>query len=635
MLLAGLALYAGPTAPGSSDIAYADGGDCEDSDTGSINSTNDNLASFSAPTGEVVTAVCIKAGNDHSGDLTQNGNYSTTFAFLGAGTATCYFTVSGVGTNDVTVTRNGTCSGLGNGISHIDAYHSEPEEGSGTIIIIKDTVPNADVNFSFTDNIPDCTVGPLNDDGSGTENMVTCSEVPVAVYQVIENDPSPAYNLSALACVSEGGTDDEDENLTTRTATITLQDGETVTCTFTNTPPDPQGEGATLTIRKLCVPDDDPGVFDILVDDEIFGDGNDIECGEGTGTHDIEPGEYTVSEEGANGTEIGDYTVTFSEDCDENGNITIEEGDSAVCVITNTRVETPETTLTIRKLCEPSDDPGVFDILVDDEIFGDGNNIECGEGTGTHAIEPGEYTVSEEGANGTDINDYTVTFSEDCDENGNITIEEGDNAVCVITNTRVSEDDPATIRIIKDTNPETSGIEFDFDSALLGDFDLEDDESVLFQVGPGGVFVVTENLFGDWDLVAINCSGAGVVFNVNLAAETVTITIEDGEDAVCTFVNELEEDEEVETPTPTNTPTTTTTTQTFVPTPTPTPTLVQQQLGVQVTPTAPVRALPSTGNGGYVDEGDNRYLWLAFAGFLGLGLTGLVRLSALRREDEL
>ena len=112
-----------------------------------------------------------------------------------------------------------------------------PPPEVGTIVIVKDTVPNADVNFGFTDNIPGCTVGPLNDDGVGTENTVTCTNVAVGTYGVTENDPtSLGYALTALSCESTQGGDTSTTSLITRTATIVLNDGETVTCTFKNEP---------------------------------------------------------------------------------------------------------------------------------------------------------------------------------------------------------------------------------------------------------------------------------------------------------------------------------------------------------------------------------------------------------------
>ena len=123
-------------------------------------------------------------------------------------------------------------------------------------------------DFSFTENIPGCTVGPLDDDADGTllSTMVTCSNVNAATdpYTVTEN-PEPTHALTALNCDDANST----ENTGTRTATINLEPGETVTCTFTNTttaqfivnkdfqPNNAQNVTITLTCTSGTVANDD------------------------------------------------------------------------------------------------------------------------------------------------------------------------------------------------------------------------------------------------------------------------------------------------------------------------------------------------------------------------------------------
>jgi hypothetical protein len=158
-------------------------------------------------------------------------------------------------------------------------------------------------------------------------------------------------------------------------------------------------------------------------------------------------------------------------------------------------------------------------------------------------------------------------------------------------------EDPGRIRIIKDTDPESNNVEFDFDSTL-GDFDLEDDESTLFSNLDEGTYTFTENETGGWNLIDIDCSGGSHA--IDLGLERVRVFLDSGDDVTCTFFNE----EEFEEPDPTNTPR---------PANTPTRTPVAQVSAVVATPTVTViRQLPSTGSGGYGDGG--AALWL------GLGL---------------
>ena len=47
-----------------------------------------------------------------------------------------------------------------------------------------------------------------------------------------------------------------------------------------------------------------------------------------------------------------------------------------------------------------------------------------------------QHTVSETGANGTLLSNYTAVIGGACDSNGNVTLQPGDNKTCTITNTK-------------------------------------------------------------------------------------------------------------------------------------------------------------------------------------------------------
>ncbi len=68
---------------------------------------------------------------------------------------------------------------------------------------------------------------------SGGMDMDTSDLIMPGAYSVVEDDPTPDYDLTALSCVDpDAGTTTD---LGTRTASIDLDPGELVTCTFTNT----------------------------------------------------------------------------------------------------------------------------------------------------------------------------------------------------------------------------------------------------------------------------------------------------------------------------------------------------------------------------------------------------------------
>ena len=107
----------------------------------------------------------------------------------------------------------------------------------GTIIIEKLTDPAGGTGFGYTDDInsPDST-GSFGLDDTQTKIF---EDVPMGTYEVIEDDPTPLYDLVTLVC-----TDDYDGNgynvvdsstdLVNRKATVKLDPGETVKCTYTN-----------------------------------------------------------------------------------------------------------------------------------------------------------------------------------------------------------------------------------------------------------------------------------------------------------------------------------------------------------------------------------------------------------------
>jgi uncharacterized repeat protein (TIGR01451 family) len=109
--------------------------------------------------------------------------------------------------------------------------HSITVVCGGSITIIKDVPGTNSQNFSFSDNIPGCSIGTLDDDpGSSTPKSETCSEVAAGTYTVSENLPS-GWLLNDIDCFGSGewDIDVEDEEVT-----ITIDAEESVTCTFEN-----------------------------------------------------------------------------------------------------------------------------------------------------------------------------------------------------------------------------------------------------------------------------------------------------------------------------------------------------------------------------------------------------------------
>ena len=104
----------------------------------------------------------------------------------------------------------------------------------------------------------------------------------------------------------------------------------------------------TLELRKVTFPADDPGKFQLKINNAVVAEGGN---GTTTGPLRIGIGEGTVSETAGPGTSLADYDSRV--ECTRNGKVDVSaqgtkvdgkvgRGDLVVCTFTNTRKGTPE-----------------------------------------------------------------------------------------------------------------------------------------------------------------------------------------------------------------------------------------------------------------------------------------------------
>ena len=104
---------------------------------------------------------------------------------------------------------------------------------------------------------------------------------------------------------------------------------------------------ATLELRKVTVPADDPGLFNLLINDQVHAIGRN---GATTGPITVGVGEGTVSETAGPETDLADYDSKV--ECTRNGKLEVSvpgtkvdgvigNGDTVVCTFTNTRTTPP------------------------------------------------------------------------------------------------------------------------------------------------------------------------------------------------------------------------------------------------------------------------------------------------------
>ena len=324
----------------------------------------------------------------------------------------------------------------------------------GSITVVKDLVPASDAGRFDLKVDADVVKAAAADGDQGSKDVAPGD------YTISEegaNGTDLTKYTKSIACVTNGQASESGNGASL--ADVTVDSNDTVVCTITNT-----RRTGSITVVKDLVPSADDGRFDLKVDSTVVkaaaGDGD-------SGSKDVAPGDYTVSEDGANGTDLTKYDKSIAcvtnGQASESGNgaslggVTVDSNDTVVCTITNTR---RKGSVTVVKDLVPSTDSGRFDLKVDADVVkaaaGDGDQ-------GSKDVAPGDYTVSEDGANGTDLALYTKSIA--CTTNGQasesgdgaslggVSVDSNDTVVCTITNTRKTGKLTVEKQLVPDTDP--------------------------------------------------------------------------------------------------------------------------------------------------------------------------------------
>ncbi|UOQ59341.1 hypothetical protein MUN76_09745 [Leucobacter rhizosphaerae] len=306
-----------------------------------------------------------------------------------------------------------------------------------TLTLQKD-VENAHGGSRSATEFPLTASGPTTVSGiSGTPEVTTVA-VPIGAYTLSETNPDPlGYAFDELTCTNRGtplGTDLEDP-----TATLTL--GDAVVCTYTNV-----DRPATLTLIKDVDAGEsgstrEPADWTLTADpdgiegqDPVSGNGTGVESEGGVEAVTVFAGDYTLSEEGPAGFDAGDWVCEGGVVDDDR--VTVPNGGNVICTITNTAVS-PR--LTLIKVVD-NGTTGGDSTPADWALTGEGPTPITGY-TGDPSItdapvQVGTYDLSEVG---TDVG-YTEgpwVCVGGVQMNEFITLAEGDDVTCTITNTAV------------------------------------------------------------------------------------------------------------------------------------------------------------------------------------------------------
>jgi hypothetical protein len=210
-------------------------------------------------------------------------------------------------------------------------------------------------------------------------------------------------------------------------------------------------------------------------------------------------------------------------------------GNVVIAALTIPMASCTATTLAVTKITVPSTDTGKFNLLINGPAKA--TNIGNGGTTGVQSATVGSNTFGETAGTGSVLTDYTAVISgQGCTDNGNgtgsITLSSGNNAVCLITNTRKPK-----LTITKVTVPSTDTGKFNL--LINGTADATN----ISNGGTTGAQYakIGSNTFGETPGTSTSLAsytsvitGTGCIDNGN---GTGTITMAAGDNVTCTITN--------------------------------------------------------------------------------------------------
>lgn len=302
---------------------------------------NTGPSAVSSSTGIVVTDMLP---SNFTMPVTANGNPGWNCSVSGV-SLSCTYTGGSVGAGQampvITITAVTAKLGEGRNCAKITievATDTKPLDNEGCVSLIVSPVARNPVLTICKIIIPGNESGRFNLRLDGTVKVSSagnnvCSggiTATVGTHVVSESAVAPAimanYTRSfSGACDSAGS--------------VTLTAGDNKTCTITNS------RNPVLTIRKILIPGNDSGQFNLRLDGivRVSSVGNNGSSGVITTT----AGGHIVSETASAPTSMANYTQSFSGACNSSGVVHLIAGDNKICTITNRRILIIVTTTTI------------------------------------------------------------------------------------------------------------------------------------------------------------------------------------------------------------------------------------------------------------------------------------------------
>ena len=368
-----------------------------------------------------------------------------------------------------------------------------------TITVIKDVQPNDASTWDFALTSSEFSDGVTLGDG----DQHTFSDLVADSYTLAETTNSDY--ATSFSCTRNGQPAESD---TGNSVVLDLNPGDEAVCTFTNSI-----NTGTIIVEKQTVPDQALGSFEFTDDAAgIISDGGQIIVG------DLLPGTYTSTEIVPLGWDLTDITCSDANSTGDTGTATatfnLDPGEIVTCTFTNSRLPT----LTVIKTV--TNDNGGDALVEDFDLFVDLTPVLSGD---TNVFEPGDYVVGEIGLDG-----YLLTsITGDCDGQGNVNLDYGDDFTCTITN----DDTAPTITLIKTVVNGDGGIagENDFGLRVGGQLVNSGDTTPVDANTP---IEINEDGLTGYEFVSIT----GDVECPQVLGGTATL--DEGIDVTCTITND-------------------------------------------------------------------------------------------------
>jgi uncharacterized repeat protein (TIGR01451 family) len=220
----------------------------------------------------------------------------------------------------------------------------------GQLTVIKHLIPESDAGrFNLLVN------GTAHATGVGDAGRTPQLRLPFGTHEVTEEAAAGTtlgdYDISTT-CIDENTGDTVAHNANGPSVSVDLsRQSNSIVCTITNERR--PVKVARLEVVKHLVPNDDAGIFDLLIGGDAFAVG--VGHNGSTGTLEFELGKHTVTERAAGLTTLADFSISTTCVDKAHGGHTVahnangpsvsvdlsSESDDIVCTITNERTEAP------------------------------------------------------------------------------------------------------------------------------------------------------------------------------------------------------------------------------------------------------------------------------------------------------